>query len=167
MSFRKLLLEFSITKEIVLISYQAWVRSYLKHSGRLIKHGQPEVITLFFLCPCCPLGLFSSCHEVWHAPKGVFDAKRLIFSDKQGKRKREKDIFLCHFAFWASYFTALRCPRNHDCFLRPPITPLITSLSLFVFFSPPLTFSSPRPCSLDGDCFEFAQSLSLQIRLVG
>lgn len=54
MSFRKLLLEFSITKEIVLISYQAWVRGYLKHSGRLIKHGQTEVITLFFFfAPVC------------------------------------------------------------------------------------------------------------------
>lgn len=52
MSFRKPLLE----SLLVLISYQVRVKSYLKRSARLIKHGYLQVITLFIFLVFCKWG---------------------------------------------------------------------------------------------------------------
>lgn len=134
MSFRKLVLKFSITKDIVLISYQTWVRSYPKHSGSLIKQSQPEVITFFFFS--CLLCHFSGLHKVWCCA--------LICGDKQEKRYRERDIPLCHFAFGLHISLSHGDPglKNAPLVLLPAeyifnhfFLPLCLPYSLLRFFS--------------------------------
>lgn len=129
-SFRKLLPEFSIVKEILLISYQAWVRSYLKQSWGLIKHGEPEVITLIFFFFFFAIALIYLASLVGFS-RGVvctwgdFDDTGLIWSDKRGKCDRDGHFSLsllsrCFygFMFHCVPFWDLSLVSSHDsdCF---------------------------------------------------
>lgn len=162
MSFRKLLLEFSMTKEILLIFYQSWVRSYLKHSGRLIKHGFPEVIALLFLQPCL-LGVFSGVHKVWRAPEeslttwGWF----AVISERNGKGRET------FFSVTLLFGLHISLPRNVPGSGTPlPPAPSPThyifnhfSLPLCLFLPPSNFFLAPAS-SLDSGRIKFTRSLS-------
>lgn len=122
-----------------------WVRGHLKHSGRLIKSGLPEVITFF------PSSVQT---------RGVFDETGLICSDKWGRRDRAEPFFSVTLLFGVPYFTSPQ--RQVDCKTPPSLAPMSTRSTLkhiFLLYSslafPPKYFGFPAT-SLDY-CVVFAR----------
>lgn len=108
-----------------------WVRGHLKHSGRLIKSGLPEIITFF------PSSV---------QMRGVFDETGLICSDKWGRRDRAEPFFSVTLLFGVPYFTTSQrqgtAKRPLPWLQRPPGR-LWNTIFLLSSHFPPKYFGFP------------------------
>lgn len=159
MSFRKLPLQFSAAREMVLISHQAQVRSYLKRSGWLIKHCMEEVITLLFLQP--PLASYVALTRCGMHRRDILMTQNW-FTVISVRSKKGGETFFSVILIGASYFTASWCPEDPRTHLPLALSPThYISNHVCLPFSPhksPLVLDRPP---LDGDGFTFPTSLLL------